>query len=284
MNLNEILTATRDLLKEPTAAFWSDATVVRAINRNHRFVANEITKLGQGYFLRSTTYSYVADQSEYSLPDNSVRIHRIERIDGNTPVEVKPITLAEAWAHRGQWEEDPWRSRDGYVVYGRKFKIVETPGSALTDAIRLYYVKRQPNLHSGTAGAGSTTSITFPATPTQGSLDKTTDAYEGCQVEILANTGEGQIATITAYNKTTRVASAVFGTAPDSTSTYAIIPEIPEEWHELIAYLAAIECLIIAHDDTTELTMAANKAYQLMKDQLAVPQEQASDRIIYIPD
>ena len=83
-------------------------------------------------------------------------------------------------------------------------------------AIRAYRTEAASN--TGTAQAGATTSITLA-----NAADSTTpDIYNTQTISLLTGTGAGQTAVITGYNKDTRVATASFATAPDSTTTYSI--------------------------------------------------------------
>lgn len=74
---------------------------------------------------------------------------------------------------------------------------------------------------SGTAQAGSSTTITLAASET--AVEKDTI---GKEIAIKSGTGANQLAQITAYNTTTKVAtisSLDTWTAPDATSTYLIV-------------------------------------------------------------
>lgn len=73
---------------------------------------------------------------------------------------------------------------------------------------------------SGTAQAGSASSITLKATASSND-----DEYNGKIVTITGGTGLGQIATISDYDGTSKVASVPGGSfdpAPDNTSTYTV--------------------------------------------------------------
>ena len=73
---------------------------------------------------------------------------------------------------------------------------------------------------TGTAQAGTTTSITLAAAGTS-AVD---GFYVGMPIRITGGTGSGQSAFISAYNGTSKVAtvSPAFGVAPTGTSTYSI--------------------------------------------------------------
>ena len=73
--------------------------------------------------------------------------------------------------------------------------------------------------NTGTAQAGSSSSITLAATDANLSAD-----LLGREIIVSAGVGVGSFSQITAYNSTTKVATVTpdFETAPDSTSTYLI--------------------------------------------------------------
>ena len=77
---------------------------------------------------------------------------------------------------------------------------------------------------TGSAQAGTTTTLTLAATGTSA----TDDAYVGLPVSITSGTGSGQGNFIVAYNGTTKVATMAypFTTAPGATSTYSVGPGV----------------------------------------------------------
>jgi hypothetical protein len=78
------------------------------------------------------------------------------------------------------------------------------------------------SIRSNTAQAGGASSITLDA-----SASATTDFYKGCFVYLTGGTGAGQVARISSYNGTTKVAiiSGTWATNPDNTTTFAVLPE-----------------------------------------------------------
>ena len=81
--------------------------------------------------------------------------------------------------------------------------------------VRTYRTETAAN--TGTAQAGSTTSITLA-----NAASTTNDIYNVQTISLLTGTGAGQSAVITDYVGSTRVATASFATAPDSTTTYSV--------------------------------------------------------------
>jgi len=80
-------------------------------------------------------------------------------------------------------------------------------------------------IRSNTAQGGNGSSITLDA-----SASSTNDYYNGCTVYLTGGTGVGQINMITDYNGTTKVATTeAWSTAPDNTTTFAILPHGPSD-------------------------------------------------------
>ncbi len=159
------------------------------------------------------TMSSVADQAEYSLPANY-------RYGG-----MNIIYLDDAeYRGVGIIDFNAGRYANMFVMddRGDNFSLYPTPDETGTDNIDLYFQKEVPDLITGIAQTGSTTEITLAST--ESPVD---DKYNGVLIEVTGGTGEGQIAMITDYVGSTKVATATFTTAPDSTSTYATIPPFP---------------------------------------------------------
>ena len=78
------------------------------------------------------------------------------------------------------------------------------------------------NFETGTAQAGTTTTITLKAA----SVGASTNFYNGMGIRIVAGTGSGQTREVSAYVTATKVAtvSTAFSTAPDATSQYELYP------------------------------------------------------------
>ncbi len=74
------------------------------------------------------------------------------------------------------------------------------------------------NVETGTAQAGSSTSITLAS-----GANSSDDFYNNLVITLTGGTGSGQTNTITDYNGTTKVATvSTWTTTPDLTTTYSI--------------------------------------------------------------
>lgn len=284
MNFEEMVTFVRDQLKETSAAHWTNPQIGRALNSQHQLLAMEVIQKSSAFFLRQVDLNLVANQSDYNIPALSHRIHRLERVDGTEPFALDVIKLSEAWRYRQATGLSSPQS-SAYSLLASKFRIFPTPASTVANALTLYYIKRQPSLHSGTAAAGSTTTITFPLAPAVGSLTPVTDAYEGMAFDTTGGTGSGQRLTLTAYNAATRVGTFAAATALDATTTYAMIPEMPEQWHDLVCYGAAMICVSQSRDSESKslLQDTYNRFWLACGIDEAFRQEQAPRRVNFIP-
>lgn len=105
--------------------------------------------------------------------------------------------------------------------------------------LAIWYTRQWPPLHHGTAAGGGAATITFAAAPTAGTVVLRDDVYIGVDVLLTNNLPAGvqtQMARVTDYDGATRVAtvSPAWGTAPDGTTTYGLVPPIGGEYFELL--------------------------------------------------
>jgi hypothetical protein len=87
-----------------------------------------------------------------------------------------------------------------------------------------------PNV-TGTAINGST-NIPFPTLRAETSRNWTTNQWAGFQVRITSGTGIGQVRNITSNTANTLTLSSAWGTIPNNTSVYAILPAGTTPWTE----------------------------------------------------
>jgi hypothetical protein len=133
---------------------------------------------------------------------------------------------------------------------------------------RVWWIRQPAPLSQGTLTAGSTTTITLPASPTYGVTESTEDAYAGDYVHILTGPGAGTIARCTA-SSTSRVLTCepeqgegvAFPVAPTSASTYSILPWFPEEYGDALAHATAVRMTKIGEAET-RIPEAAAKLHE----------------------
>jgi hypothetical protein len=124
-----------------------------------------------------------------------------------------------------------WQLANGYygLASGTREAVLGAAQQVLTGT-KTVALSPYAATDSGTAQAGSGTTITLASTAS--AVD---DTYNNHVITITGGTGVGQTATITDYVGSTRVASGIFSTIPDSTSTYTL----NSRWALLIRTLVA---------------------------------------------
>ncbi len=100
------------------------------------------------------------------------------------------------------------------------FYLMEADDAAVNAYSQIAAATPQTVLHTGTAQAGSTTTITLDT-----GASGVNSVYNGNTISITGGTGVGQSAIISGYVGSTNVATiyGTWATAPDSTSTFSIL-------------------------------------------------------------
>lgn len=138
MTLLELRTMVRDLLGEPTAAYWTDAMITNFINRAALEVYAEVAQSGKGFFETSANITAVVNQELYTLPTGLWKINLVERSDLTPKINVLPIDIVE----KNRYSKDrigfsPGRER--YFLSGNSLGIAPTPDT--TAAIyKVWYI------------------------------------------------------------------------------------------------------------------------------------------------
>lgn len=239
----DMVTFIRDRIRETTANAWTNDQIMRTLNARLMQASRMLAQAHPTFLHDSTTISYVADQSEYSLPET---FWGLLAPPLRTDLEPDaPISFGE-YSHFYKWLGTTGlnidRNGERYFFEGSKLKIQPTP-TAATGTLSLHFVRRPPEVHSATADAGSSTTITFPASGTYGDPVTRDDYYNGADIFIHSGTAAGEQATITDYDGGTRVATVDFDSTPDATSVYSVLTPLPEEFNHAICYGTAADLL-----------------------------------------
>ncbi len=112
----------------------------------------------------------------------------------------------------------------GYLVEGNDIRwfIMDPPDETLYAVV----IREPATLSTGTAAAGTTTSLTLATAPTVGRNIQEDDYLNGCKVGILSGTGALQTSTITDYTSAL-VATCAWTVAPSTDSVYSIMENMP---------------------------------------------------------
>ena len=236
--------AVRKALAETTAAYWTDLEVLRELNRAQSHIATKSHCLKKTVTVTTTNGTQEYDLKDFSFADIiSISDDGVYFYVGGTT--YRPLTRK---TKKQLNDEFPgWQGTAAgtptYYYYDGSSKTIglyPKPNSSNAGAylfVSGYYLPRI--LLVGTASAGNAAYITLAAgSSTVQYPNPTDDYYNGLWIEIYSGTGAGQKAEITDYVFSTLKASATFTTAPDSSSIYGMMPEIPATAHWLMPLYA----------------------------------------------
>lgn len=247
----EMLAAVRRKIGETTAQNWTDASVLEELNHSQWWLASKIATIEAGMFPATYTFSVVANQELYKLPPRLQKIDFVEYTASGVTERLHRLQRSKRQAFNDNLV-------DGYYLDGRQIGILNTPVSAVTNAVKIYYQEVLPKLHYGTMAA---------ATRLASTAEPINDYYNGCEIAIYGGTGAGDRAFISDYVKTDNVITLdadgwVQGSTPDTTSQYYIVCKIPAEYHELMVLRAVIALLAEDEDSAQRFKDAFHEALQ----------------------
>lgn len=243
-NLYEMFYSVRKTLSETTAGYWSDLEVYNALNKGQAHITAKSRCLK-----KTVTVTTVASTQEYDLKDNSFSDIIDIAEDGVyfkiAGTSYTPLTFK---SKKQLAKESPgWQGvaagTPKHYYYDKTSKTIGLyPKPNSTNAGAYLYITgyHTPKvIHAGTASSGSTTTIVLPAgSSTAPYPNPSNDYYNNIWIEVYSGTGAGQRAEITDYVGSTRTCTAAFTTAPDNSSVYGMIPQIPTTAHYLMPLYA----------------------------------------------
>lgn len=262
----EMLASIKDHIDAPDN-FWSNELIWRRMHEAQQEVIRDISKEDPTFFVETFDLDFVASQATYDLPINAglgTRIIFSENLT-NTPgsSEISPAELRDLMA-----ADSPsivnLSSTYKFTLQGSKLRVLPTPSSAKTAAIRIWYVPTFGHMMQGTASGGSTTTITLPTaaanfTTNYGWKDPRNDFYNGMYVLIYEGTNIGETRKISDFTGGATMSLTVdtaFTAAIDTTSKYAIMCPVPETHHGAVCIRAALICAIKGRTRDKELAQA----------------------------
>jgi len=246
---SQMITSLRQYLDEPNEGFWKNAELIGRLSDSSKRMARVISNQDDTFFITSTNISFVADQALYDLPRNArlgSRWDHAAKMDTNGDIQnfIFDMKLRDrVWGDQLNVGVSHFLYSIAYQ--GQQLRISPIPTSALTNAVDLFYIPVFADLHEGTVSAVTSTTITFPASPTvarAGAPSIFDDDYNGMDVVITSGTGVGQRRTITDYTggATLQATVAAWTTNPDTSSTYAIVSPVPDDFHDVVVMDAAM--------------------------------------------
>lgn len=245
-NLYEQMTEVRETLLETTASRWADLEIYNKLNQAQLNITRKTlclkkevtvtTTVGtREYDLRTSTNSF---SDIIDVAEDGVFFY----VNGTTYLPLIFKTKADLNREYSNWQGQA-NSIPQYYYYNKATKTIglhPKPNSSNVGAYLFINGYHKPKvLTAGTASSGSTTTLVMPVGSATVSYPSVTDDYyNGLYLCIYSNTGAGQQLKITDYVASTRTLTFATATAPDSTSIFGFVPEVPEEFQHLMPLYA----------------------------------------------
>lgn len=218
---------------------WTDTMILEAADDCLQTIWDEVRHAGQDHELdriEVPVASFTRIEEgwyEYELPEWVGAIRKVEGVTGGTPqvFEVLDTELDNKDIPRMGWVAG--RPRWARSKLGRSGTLGIFGGITVFPTVRLWFIRKWPPLHFGTAAAGALGTITFPASATAGRVVARDSLYVGVDIEITAGVPVpvDEMRRVTAYAGSTRVAtvSPSWSIAPTNQTQYALVVPLESE-------------------------------------------------------
>lgn len=138
------LARVRVRIDEPTSRFWADTDIMQWVNEATRDIARRTESLQA-----STTITAVAGTQQYTLPNDTLRVYRVEwSRDGATGTTVIPLEYRDFasmdsvwWTSQKSSQGDPyWFTMWGFPP-NLKLVLYPIPSTSIAAGITVYYYR-----------------------------------------------------------------------------------------------------------------------------------------------
>jgi len=245
-NLYEQLQEVRETLQEASASRWTDLEIYNKLNQGQLHIANKSLCLDKEVTVTTTSgtreYNLRTTTNDFSDIINISQAGVNFKTNGTTYLPLIYKTKQDLNKEYPNWQGQS-SGIPQYYYYNKALKTIglyPKPNASNAGAylnISGYYKPKV--LIAGTASSGSVTTLIMPVgSATVPYPSVTNDFYNGLYLEIYAGTGAGQKLLITDYVASSRTLTFATATAPDSTSVFGFVPEVPEEAQHLMPLYA----------------------------------------------
>lgn len=290
LTAEQLVDQVRQRASDEGQLIWTAAKVLDAADLAFQHIWDTIRFAGRDHELDRldlvpSTLTRVEDQwYEISLPEWVGAIRRIEGVTGTSdprPIDAIPSNLEEKdFARTAFLSKQPrWiRSR-----FGRPGSISFMGEIGSFTTLRVWFIRRYPPLHYGTAQSGTLSTIQFAASPT-GRVVQRDSLYVGMDVMFTNGTNQDQIRRVTAYTGSTRTATldSALPAAVNSSSNYSIVVPMEQEHSEY--FIEEVTRRLLARLANVEHLAATEPQYQELKERFKASLEtrdQAQPRRIF---
>ena len=233
--LSECISLIRKMTDEPSVEpKYLNADLIEFIESAFDQVLSAINIDSDHPILVRHDVSCVNGTQEYVLPCSVGEIWRVARIDETSRLPVWELWPSNEFTFAGY----------GFTIEGNIIRF-GTPNITTQTLQVLYMPNNEIHIHTATAESGTTTTIEFAATPTEGTLDIRPHGYAGYMVRLLEGVGAGQERVVESYDADTLIATVrpAWITAPDDTTVYEVLPQYSRLIKHVVVCYAALDVL-----------------------------------------
>lgn len=176
MNLRELREAIYDFLQaEPDRGLWSSQEIDRYIHQSHMKLFGHVAEAMEDFCVTTVTISEVADQADYDLATDLVRLVWARRVVNSSggaltrPIPLRRVSRNVIEVYRRSQGGPSTSTSAGsladafYLTGQRQITLLVTPTASLTNSIQIRYVFRPAQMTQDihvpfqqTAGIGGT--------------------------------------------------------------------------------------------------------------------------------
>jgi hypothetical protein len=223
MNTYEAMEDIRGMLGEGIAAHWTDLMILRALERVQLQMYRKMSMTMGDWFVKKSDALTPNGSGQVSLPSDCAKPIYLEEVTSGYEIPFS-VTVRQRGALRQPAAGRGVCQTQGFLLED----VIEINKDGYSNQVYLWYERKCPGLHAGTAAAGGAGSLTLQDAMGASLVD---DWYNGLVIEVVGGTGAGTRTTISDYAGSTRVCTLAAGTF-GADSVYGIVPIVPEDCHD----------------------------------------------------
>lgn len=234
--LSDCVSLVRKATDEPSVVpKYTDGDIVELVQGAFDTVLADININTDHPVLARVNISVADGKQSYTLPPHCAEVWRIAKILAST--------------NTMQWNVWPGSyynvTGDGFKLEGNTIRLLRDWNSS--DTLEVMFVPNgEVAMHKATADANDASTVTFPSSVTDGTLDTRENCYAGYLLRILSDTsGIVQERIISAYDNDTRIATVIedFDPTPSGTVVYEVVPQYSRLLKHVVCTQASIDLL-----------------------------------------
>lgn len=148
MTRQEIKAYIRQLNDDVNGGYFTDTVLNPFINRAQIELQKKLIQSGEFYYLKTVQTSTAEDQSDYVIPTDFLKVHRLELVLSGTGPNEDRLQLQPMTLNQQNMITNQIGTPQNYILKRNRFVLFPTPDEALV--LRLYYSYLVSNLTSDT--------------------------------------------------------------------------------------------------------------------------------------